>query len=134
MSDGLVFEAVKFGRALADICTRVNRRQIEAIEAKLAEEVGEKLAKKAAEIKAKTKRQSYDADTVYANGAESLRKIMAEQSEDPKLTDAMIQGLEYGFTERREEARVGRRRLEASLRKRQPGDHANAATCITSNT
>jgi len=30
----------------------------------LAEEVGERFAKKAAEIKAQTKRQSYDADTV----------------------------------------------------------------------
>jgi hypothetical protein len=51
MSDSLVFEAVEFGRALADICTRVNRRQIEAVEAKLAEEVGERFANKAAEIR-----------------------------------------------------------------------------------
>jgi hypothetical protein len=33
VSDSFVFEAVKFGRALADIRTRVNQRQIEAVEA-----------------------------------------------------------------------------------------------------
>jgi len=111
------------------MCASVNWQLIEAVEERDAQEVRKRLAEKAAEIR----RNSHEADTVYANGTEGLRAILAELGAEPKLIDEMVEFLEYTFRNRWEEARVGRRKVEASLKKARPGRDVYAVNCARSN-
>jgi hypothetical protein len=119
---------------LADICARVNWRQIEAIEESLAKELAKKLAEKVAKLKAETKRKSYDANSVYSNGADGLRAILSQRGDEPEFIDAMIRTVERAFTARREDARAGRRKVESSLKKAQSGRLFFAVNCTRGNT
>lgn len=134
MSDRLLFEVIKYGQAVADICAHVNWRQIEAVEERDAKEFHEQLAEKLAKLKLETRRGSYDADTVYASAAEGLRAISSKRGEEPEAIDEMVKMMDSAFVDRREKARTGRRRIEASLRKTQPGGRAPVAYCVRSST
>jgi len=134
INDRLLYEVVKYGHTLADMCARVNWQQIEAIEERDAEEFGKKLAEKLTDLKVETRRQSYGFDTAYANGAEVLRAVLRERGEEPEFIDTVVRTLEYAFAARREAARVGRRKLDAALRKTQPDGHTYAANCTRGNT
>jgi hypothetical protein len=111
------FAVMEFGRNLADVCARVNWRHIEAVEEEPAEELAQKLTEKIASLKAERKRKSYDTDTVYTIGAEDLRTLLCERGIEPELIDYLLRTMELSFKFRLQEARDGRRKVEASVKK-----------------
>jgi UDP-glucose 6-dehydrogenase len=119
MSDRLLFEAIKYGEAVADLCVRVNWGQIEAFDERLASELGKKLAEKVANLRLETKRHSRNSDAVHTSAAQSLRDILSERRAEPEFIDKMVTMMESAFSARREAARVGRRKVE-TFRKLQP--------------
>lgn len=119
INDGLTGLAMNFGIDLADEGARVNWKKFQEIDKKITEEVAEKLAKLFAELRVERRSQSYDSDTLRARGVEGLRLVMNESSAEPELINEMVENMERAFLFRLEEARVGRRQAEKSLRKTQ---------------
>lgn len=134
INDSLIGIAIKYGKDLADECAHVNWKNLEEADQKVAKEVAEKLAKQFAALKVERRSQSYDNDTFHARGAEGLRAIVSECGGEPELINTLVEYTERAFKTRLEEARVGRRKVESSLRKTRRGGHAQAAQCISSNT
>src|SRR5277367_780640 len=116
-SDGLTGIAINFGKNLADEGARVNWKKLQEIDKKVTEEVAEKLAKLFANLRVKRRSRSYETDTLRARGAEGLRAILSECGAEPELINEIVEYMELAFRSRMEEARVGRRRMESSLRK-----------------
>lgn len=133
-NDGLTGIAINFGKDLADEGARVNWKKLQEIDNKVAAEVAEKLAKLFADLRVERRRHSYDTDTLRARGAEGLRAILSECGAEPELINDVLDYMELAFRSRMEEARVGRRRMESSLRKTRLGGHSHAATAIRSKT
>lgn len=129
INDGLIGEAINFGKDLADECARVNWKKLEETDEKVTKYVAEKLAKKFVDLRVERRSQSYDTDTLHVRGAEGLRAIMSECGAEPELINTMVEYMERAFLSRMEEARVGRRKAEASLRKTQLVGHAHDGTC-----
>jgi hypothetical protein len=129
INDGLTGIAVNFGKDLADEGARVNWKKLQEIDKKVTEEVAEKLAKLFADLRLERRRQSYDTDTLRARGAEGLRAILSEFGAEPELINNMVEYMELAFLSRMEEARVGRRKAESSLRKTRLVGDAQDGTC-----
>jgi hypothetical protein len=129
INDGLTGIAMNFGKDLADEGARVNWRKLQEIDKKVTEEVAERLAKLFADLRMERRSQSYDTDTLRARGAEGLRAILSECGAEPELINNIVEYMELAFLSRMEEARVGRRKAESSLRKAKLVGDAHDGAC-----